>query len=299
MDKLWKEFVDGHKELSLLHDDEPGVEYFDGNWYDESEERCSQLRAHIFDHLEEIDEDDTNSTASTKATTIAQQHFKLPSLHVPEFEGRYESWRSFHDLYVAAVHNNPTIPPVHKLQYLRSRLKGEAAAQLESYTITETNYDPAWKALLARYNNKRALVNTQLRTLLEQPAASETASGIRNLVDTTNKCLNALTSLEIDVKGLDSIIVFLVSQRLPMGTRTLWEQGLFTDEIPTLKQLSEFLERRFRTLEHIGSAPSTTTAPSKHSVKKSTQSFYADTTREQRKKECTICGIFPSGQDVP
>lgn len=280
---LWMNFVKGDDELTVLHNGEPGFDYFDRNLYDENEELYNQIKAHIYDDLQDMEVDE-NSVHDAPAVATMQQ-FKLPSLHIPEFEGNYDSWRSFHDLYVAAVHNNTSIPSVHKLQYLRSRLKGAAAAVVENYAITETNYAPAWKAVLARYNNKRALVNTQLRILLNQPNASESAFGLRNLLDTTNKCLNSLSSLEIDVESWDAFTVFIVTQRLPSDTRALWEQSLSTDEIPSLEELSKFLERRFRTLEFIDE-PKPQQSQSKSGAKK-TQAFHV--TNEKTVNRCKIC----------
>ncbi|CAG7821478.1 unnamed protein product [Allacma fusca] len=51
---------------------------------------------------------------------------KLPDLEVPSFSGELENWNSFHDLFVAAVHNRSHLPDSQKLQYLKSSLKNGA-----------------------------------------------------------------------------------------------------------------------------------------------------------------------------
>lgn len=87
--------------------------------------------------------------------------FKLPRIELPFFD--YDGWRSFHDLYVAAVHSKTNVLPVQKLQFLKARLKGEAADLLEGLPIIDANYDKAWTALVGIYNNKKVLITTQLR----------------------------------------------------------------------------------------------------------------------------------------
>ncbi|XP_055383858.1 uncharacterized protein LOC129613708 [Condylostylus longicornis] len=109
----------------------------------------------------------------------------------------------------------------------------------------------AWSTLRNRFDNKRVLVNTQLQILLNQNTTShESAAGIRKLLDITNECLQALTNMMVEVEEWDPILVYLTVQKLPSETHQLWEQSIgCSKSIPSLGELAQFLETKFRTLE--------------------------------------------------
>lgn len=176
-------------------------------------------------------------------------HIQIPRLNVPSFNGAYEDWPSFRDLFVAAVHSNPTLLPVHKLQYLKSLLTGSAESLLKPITTTADNYNIAWGKLQERFDNKRALINTTLRKFFNQRQADESAASIRQLLDTTHECLGALQIHGVDTSSWDSILVYVVSQHIPATSLDLWEQHIPRNQLPTIDGLLNFLEDRFRVLE--------------------------------------------------
>lgn len=151
---------------------------------------------------------------------IRKEEVKLPRINIPKFSGEYQHWMSFHDMYTALVHNNKSITNIEKLHYLKSSLQGEAEEFVRHFTITDANYQVAWKALQERYDNRRILIKTQLKLLFSQTVANvESASNIRKILDTTNECIQALENLGIDTQHWDVMITHLVSERLPIETK--------------------------------------------------------------------------------
>ncbi|KOB66599.1 Uncharacterized protein OBRU01_15994, partial [Operophtera brumata] len=66
----------------------------------------------------------------------------------------------------------------------------------------------------------------------------------------TSDTLNGLRNLGIDVNSWDTIVIYLVTSKLDAESRKLWETKIgSSDELPALKELKEFLETRFRSLE--------------------------------------------------
>lgn len=153
--------------------------------------------------------------------TLNAHHIQIPRLNVPTFSGSYDDWPSFRDLFRAAVHANQSLQPVHKLQYLKSLLKGNAETILKYVPTTSDNYVIAWQRLEERFENKRALITNTLRKLFGQPHAEETAASIRQLLDTSNECINALQSQGIAVATWDSILIYIISQRIPSTSLNL------------------------------------------------------------------------------
>lgn len=227
--KLWDEFERNNRTIETDDPDEDDDENEDA--YGETEELYHSIVGLILDYLDEFEP--ARATTIRPAAGASQPNptnptatipdFKLPRLELPYFHGEYESWKSFHDIYVAAVHSNTNIPAVQKLQFLKTRLKGEAAGLLDNLPVTDENYTQAWKLLVSRYDNERILVNTQLRILLSQKMADETAEGIRTILDTTTGCIQALKNLDVATDDWDSILLYVVTELLPKDSRQLWE----------------------------------------------------------------------------
>ncbi|XP_055622817.1 uncharacterized protein LOC129766320 [Toxorhynchites rutilus septentrionalis] len=82
---------------------------------------------------------------------------KLPTITLPEFDGDFNNWLTFHDTFRSMIHSSTEISFVQKFHYLRASLKGEAANLIQSITITANNYTVAWDTLVQRYSNKALL----------------------------------------------------------------------------------------------------------------------------------------------
>lgn len=95
---------------------------------------------------------------------------KLPTIELPKFEGDYELWIPFRDLFKSLIASSTTIPAVQKLHYLRSALTGEAAKVIANLEITNDNYEVAWNSLKQRYENKKLITHHLIQSLLDLPA---------------------------------------------------------------------------------------------------------------------------------
>lgn len=81
-----------------------------------------------------------NPFGMQQPAAVLAHHIQITRLNVPPFNGTYDDWPSFRDLFVAAVHTNPTLLPVHKLQYLKTLLTGTAETVLKHLATTADNY---------------------------------------------------------------------------------------------------------------------------------------------------------------
>ncbi|XP_022832838.1 uncharacterized protein LOC111360825 [Spodoptera litura] len=195
-----------------------------------------------------------NSTNSSKSS---HSFVKLPKITIPTFSGKYSEWTTFHDLFISLVHNNKSLDNVQKLHYLKSHLTGEAEQLIRHTPITDANYSECWSHLEKRYANKKYLTNCILKRLFGQKRLIvESATSLKELLDTTSDCLSALKNLNIDVSTWDVIIIHIVTFKLDNETRKQWELSISNDsnssnELPTFDQFKTFIEGRFRALECI------------------------------------------------
>lgn len=256
LEGMWYQFVDNHKEL--LKSNKPAElqssSYMKTDMYSETEEvyldcHCI-MKAALSKYIKESQNHGECNSGSSKNNSSA----KLPKIIIPKFSGEYNEWRAFRDLFLSLVHNSD-MENIQKMQYLKGLLSGEAEQLVRHVNLTGDNYIRCWEMLEARYNNKRFLCNTILKRLFAQPTVhTESASFMRELLDTTSECLGALTSLGVDVSGWDTIMVYITALRLDQESQKQWEvQSANTMDLPTWKTFVEFLTNRFRALEFVDS----------------------------------------------
>ncbi|XP_073835532.1 uncharacterized protein [Musca autumnalis] len=179
--------------------------------------------------------------------------FNLPPCDIEVFNGDYMSWPTFRDMFTAVYIKNSALSPVERLFHLNQKTSGEARDIVRRSPLTNEGFQLAWKNLSDRFENKRILINGQLKVLFNLTSIeSESASAIKSLQRDINSCISALSLYNMDVKSWDPIFVFLCSNRLPDSTLTLWEQGLADKTvIPKWADLDSFLTNRYRTLESV------------------------------------------------
>ncbi|XP_055905233.1 uncharacterized protein LOC129940780 [Eupeodes corollae] len=302
---------DNYKKISSLFDDiqksDESEDVADKceELYDFIVEMCLCYKSDILNDLEELVKLDGGQSgeATRKVERNDESHFnstmktphvheiKLPRITPPTFYGDYNTWRPFHDLFVSLIHNNSSLSNIEKLTYLKSCLKGNAASLLDYLEVNNDNYDEAWEILTTRYDHKRILVNSQLKSFFEQPIIKvETSDSIKCLLDKSKEVLHALKNLGVPVESWDVFVIFTLLQKLPIKTQQLWEEKLgLTKELPSFHEFSVFLETRFRSLEVVcqsglKSLDSTSKEPSKFKPRV----FHLNSTRKDT-RSCAVC----------
>ncbi|XP_065365574.1 uncharacterized protein LOC135958605 [Calliphora vicina] len=178
--------------------------------------------------------------------------FHLPPVEIETFHGDYASWPTFRDMFTAIM-SNSRASNVEKLFFLMQKTTGEAKEIVRKSPLTNQGFDLAWKNLCLRYENRRVLVNGQLKILFNlKPIHSESGTALKQLQRDINSCISILKLYNIDVASWDPIFVFICTNKLPENTLTLWEQQLSDKtEIPKWSELDQFLTNRYRTLESV------------------------------------------------
>ncbi|XP_047996386.1 uncharacterized protein LOC125234220 [Leguminivora glycinivorella] len=269
LNEYWQKFQTNHFQIVKYATSAQRKEhvYFVNDIYSVGEEEYFMIKGELSDTIDLFNKStavrenpqphpQNNTSDVNKQST---QDVKLPKVILPQFSGNYEEWTSFRDLYTSLVHNKPSLSKVQKLHYLKSSVTGEAEQLLKHLQITEKNYDVAWETLDKRYNNKRMIVNTILNRFMNQKRVyNGTSKSIRELLDTTQECLNSLKNNDVKINEWDTIVIHIILNKLDEETRKQWEEEISTlpvQELPKLEKLTTFLDTRFRVLEMI---PSTT-----------------------------------------
>ena len=207
MKQIWEKFLSNNFTLAANASLNKQNNYFVNDVYDDTHELYIEILSHIDDcELIEV---------------------KLPTINIPIFDGNYHKWSTLYDLFKTMIHEKTNLSAVQKLHYLLTQLSGEAKQLFENIQITEANYETVWNTLIDEYENKRLLVKAQYKILFSIPELSNPAAKeLKALVDKTQEVLNALSNLDINTTTWDSMIVYIITQKLDCETHRLWEQSL-------------------------------------------------------------------------
>ncbi|XP_055371970.1 uncharacterized protein LOC129605959 [Condylostylus longicornis] len=179
----------------------------------------------------------------------------LPTIEVPKFNGDYFNWVQFRDLFTKMIDRQSHLSDTEKMYYLKTNLSGEAERLIRHLTITESNYDLAWKILSNRYDNKRLLSSNILDRLINQPNISiGSAKQLKAMLDTTRECILMLENLGLKIFGnWDPIILHILIKKLDKDSNAQYEHLLESPkELQSLKDFLMFFENRFESTEAVG-----------------------------------------------
>ncbi|XP_018364596.1 PREDICTED: uncharacterized protein LOC108762191 [Trachymyrmex cornetzi] len=211
--------------------------------------------------------------AAINETAIVQTRAILPTIDLPKFDGNYERWVPFRDLFESLIATNSVLTAVQKLYYLRSALTGEAAKIIASLEITNDNYVIAWELLKNRYENKRLIVQYLIQALLDLASINkESYSDLRQLVDNASQHIQTLTKLEQPVASWGTLLIHIILPKVDKGSRREWElKRSNREEFPTLAEFMDFLTNRSMFLEALSHTNRNAQPPSDARSNKVTQ----------------------------
>ncbi|XP_075163061.1 uncharacterized protein LOC142235687 [Haematobia irritans] len=191
--------------------------------------------------------------AAVTSVTHINSSYNLPPLELATFYSDYKSWPTFRDLFTALCIKNTKLSPIEKLVHLKQKTKGEAHEIVSKSPLTNDGFASAWRNLCERFENKRVLINEELKTLFNlQPIKSENADALKKLQRELNSCISNLKFYGTNIESWNAIFVFICSNCLPESTLTLWEQTLSDKTtVPPWSELNVFLTNRYRTLESV------------------------------------------------
>jgi hypothetical protein len=186
------------------------------------------------------------------ASSSGNCRLKLPPIKLPSFNGEYEHWITFRDMFKAIVHCNEQLSDIQKYHCRKSALTGEAERLISNIPMTTSNYPIVWKLLVDRYENERLIAARHIKQLLElKQVHKESARELAELVNSLSNKVNALVAPEIEGSLSGVIISQIVTQKLDSATRKVWENKLNDTPFPPLKDFISFLEKRRQALENV------------------------------------------------
>lgn len=260
LDDGYAAFTQKHEELltNIKPDDQEDFDYFIEDFQKQYEEFYLKLYVDIEATLSSniVSPSSNENHDNDKLLQIINQfqsekHAKLPHLDLPRFSGKYIDWNAFQDQFRASVHNISRIPPVQKLQHLLNALSEPAKDLIKHLSICDLNYEIAWKILIERYENKRAIFMNGMKQLLTfQRCKNENIRELQSLSSVLNETNQVLKNVGVDVLACDPILAYVAIEKLSNETRKEFEKSIGQkQELPTFKDVCDRIQLSIRTLE--------------------------------------------------
>ncbi|XP_034951554.1 uncharacterized protein [Chelonus insularis] len=218
--------------------------------YLDNVERMSNL-------LETTCETASTSSASQPTSVITHINSRLPRIDIRKYDGTFNNWLPFRDLFTSIVISNASISLVEKLQYLKISLTGPAAQFIKNISLTSENFQKAWDSLTSFYENDRLLVQSAVASLFAIKAMTkESASELEQLYSSTLQAYRTLETLNRPIHSWDDILVHLTVNRLDANLVRSWENYLGASKRPpTWDQLESFLKTKMVSLQSFEKIP--------------------------------------------
>lgn len=191
------------------------------------------------------------ATAQARPAPSSQKSESLPQLNIPKFDGDLTFWPTFFDLFNQIVHFNTSLSSASKLKYLLSYLEGEPQRLINSFKISDANYVLAYDKLVKRYQNKRFLATNAMNSIMAVTCRNDSPKELRNVLNVFFESLEILKSLGFDVDPWCFILFHLLLEKTPTEIRTSFEIHYSSEEIPTFRQLYQYLENRCKAIESV------------------------------------------------
>lgn len=291
--ETWAQYQQGHDVLlgTVSAEIQSSSDYFKDRCYEKTEDIFQSTLDSLFEIQEEFEpyvSPNQSFSATTRSDAFALSHSYFPKISLPPFDDKSDEWEQFRDRFTALIKNNKDLNDFARMHFLTSCLKGRALDCISSLSVTADNFEIAWHALTARFENKQRSLQTHLSSLLNMPVIPrESIPELQNFIDKANIAVSSLKNLNRSPEDLwNDILVHMLVQNIDPVTRKAWKLKTGDSEtLPTFDEFIRFLRARIRALEEL--TPAVTIKTAQKSDKASR--VHTATAASISKATCPLC----------
>lgn len=185
----------------------------------------------------------------------ASTQIKLPPINIPSFDGKMENWPIFYESFKVNIHLNESLTDSQRIQYLIGKLTGPALKIIAGIIPSGDNYSSIWESLVKKYQDKRALGSHYMSILFNIKPATNSSSSLNTFVENFDAAVSALEQLKLeDLK--DFILLNIAMRKLDSATAHAFETFIRDKEIPSYKDLIDFIKSQVKILDRSVSSSS-------------------------------------------
>jgi len=95
---------------------------------------------------------------------------------------------------------------------------GDAGTVISLLETLDANYSVAWNLLKERYDNKRVIVQTHIRSIIDLPIMSKENARLRQIANGAARHVHALKALKCPTDAWDDLLVCILGSKLDTTT---------------------------------------------------------------------------------
>ncbi|UYV72361.1 hypothetical protein LAZ67_9002779, partial [Cordylochernes scorpioides] len=221
---------------------------------------------------------------------------KLPKLMISKFYGNFSEWLTFWNSFDAAIHQNNSLNPIDKFNYLKSHLGGTVLNTVEGFALSADNYEKAIKLLKDRFGREDILISRHMNNLLSMRPlkTSSDVRTFRELFDNLSVQIRSLESLNLSIDVYGQLLCPIIIKLLPADLNLELNKELPTGYV--INDLITFLERQLTAREksfrnEIGDGNESTSKPKTRFYNEKPIATASELLNSVHKSnECVFCG---------
>ncbi|GBN15818.1 hypothetical protein AVEN_48716-1 [Araneus ventricosus] len=125
--------------------------------------------------------------------------------------------------------------------------------QQQLLNTSQASYIEAWQKLIKRYDKKKQIISSLIKTLMDQPKISQlNAANLRKIANVSYEIIRGLKSIDKKATDRDPWLIYITLQKLNAETHQAWAQETSDEDFPTFENFLKFLNNRCTYLETCG-----------------------------------------------
>ncbi|XP_024872555.1 uncharacterized protein LOC112455085 [Temnothorax curvispinosus] len=230
-------------------------DFEDGHLKTESSLRLLQARTRAAQQATAAAAPSNAAQRSQSSNTPTTASVKLPEIKLTPFDGEWENWLTFKNIFTELIQNNVRLNDTQRFYYLQSYVSAGSARQYVELPLTAENYAVAWQQLTQHYDNEARIIKKHIKNFYDLKITQEdSASSLQTLIDGVRRNYHALKALKQPVDKWDAFLTYHITIKLDAASRKEIESKAPTDRIQTFEEIMTVLEERVRVLEAIATS---------------------------------------------
>lgn len=218
---------------------------------------------------------------------------KFAEIRLESFDGDYRKWTAWKAQFLAKVYETG-LAADQKIDLLVGSITGAAAECVGQILNRDSaELERVWELMLKRFDNEYRLVLSHINRIINYPRlVAESADDLRKMIDTFDQQLRLLQRFQYDTDGWSPIIVGLILSKLDALTHSKWEMENEHRDMPKMKDLFNFLNRRIGALRNLNDAKPTHAATTHKSTDDMRYNSQYNTHGRNTRNDKHVAGTF-------
>lgn len=247
----------------------------------------------------------TSTSVRDSTHTCREESIKIPRIDLPTFDGDIQNFPFFYETFKRVIHENNTLTDSERVHYLFSHLTGKAKSVCSGVIPAAENYNTVWEALIAKYDDKRALATSYLNKLFSmKPVNGPSACNLEKVIDSFAATISAIKQLKLDNLS-EFIFIHLGLKLLDSDTAKSFEMSIRNStQMPSYDEFIRFVREQVKILYRTSQqAPSkaeggstNNTGNARGPLPRTPQAYVSTQAQQENAHPCAMCNSTEHSQ---